>query len=161
MFQSYGFLSWVAAFGLAVTLSGCGSPTSQEKQKPTAPTESKTQEKPAGQGEHAGHTGHEGHEHDAHQGEQGGHDDHAAHEHQTDAAPADASKGLAELPDADRAAAEKQRVCPVSGDVLSSVGKPYKVTVKGRTVFLCCPDCKEAITKNPDKYLAKLKADQQ
>jgi YHS domain-containing protein len=32
------------------------------------------------------------------------------------------------------------------------------VTVKGKTVFLCCPDCKEAIMKDPDKYLAKLKS---
>ena len=52
------------------------------------------------------------------------------------------------------------RFLPVTGDVLGAQGKPYKVTVKRRTVFLCCPDCKEAITKNPDKYLAKLKADQ-
>ncbi len=157
MFQPYGILSWVVAFGLAVTLSGCGSPTSQEKQKPA---ETKTQQQPAGQGEHSGH---EGHQHDAHQGEHG-HDDQAGPDRKTDAAPADASKGLAELSDAAPAsgypaAAEKQRVCPVSGDVLGSVGKPYKVTVKGKTVFLCCPDCKEAITKDPDKYLAKLKTD--
>jgi YHS domain-containing protein len=158
MFQSYGFLSWLVAFGLAMTLSGCGSPAPQQKQKPTAPTESKAQEKPAGQGEHSGH---EGHEHDAHQGEQEGHDDHDAHEHQTEAAPAEASKGLAELSDADRAAAEKQRVCPVSGDVLGAEGTPYKVTVKGQTVFLCCRACEKQLMKNPDKYLAKLKADQQ
>ncbi|OHB86007.1 MAG: hypothetical protein A2V98_26565 [Planctomycetes bacterium RBG_16_64_12] len=157
MFQSYGILAWIAAFGLAVTLSGCGSPAPQEEQTATPSAESQPQEKPAGQGEH---TGHEGQEHEAHQGEHG-HDDQAAPDDQTNAAPADASKGLAELSDADRAAAEKQRVCPVSGDVLGTVGKPYKVTVKGRTVFLCCPDCQEAITKNPDTYLAKLKADQQ
>lgn len=152
MFQSYGILAWIVALGLTMTLSGCGSPAPQEKQKATVPTESKAQEKPAGQGEHTGHAGHEGHPRDAHQGENG-HDDHAA--------SADAAKGLADLSGADRAAAEKQRVCPVSGGVLGSMGKPYKVTVKGRTVFLCCPDCQEAITKNPDKYLAKLKADQQ
>jgi len=35
------------------------------------------------------------------------------------------------------------------------------VIVKGKTVFLCCPDCEEAITKNPDKYLAKLKGGRQ
>lgn len=157
MFRSFSILTCVVAFGLAVTLSGCGSPAPQEKQQRTVPAESKPQEKPAGQGEH---TGHEGHQHDAHQGEHG-HDDHAAPDRKTDAAPADAAKGLAQLSDADRAAAAKQRTCPVSGDLLGSEGKPYKVTVKGRTVFLCCPDCKDAITKNPDKYLAKLKADQQ
>jgi YHS domain-containing protein len=158
MYQSYGFLAWLAAFGVAVTLSGCGSPTSQEKQKPAAPAENKAQEQPGGQGEHSGHTEHEGHQHDAHQGEHSGHEDHADHEHHTGAASVDVSKGLAELSDADRTAAEKQRVCPVSGDLLGSEGKPIKVTVKGKTVFLCCPDCEEAITKNPDKYLAKLKA---
>jgi Cu(I)/Ag(I) efflux system membrane fusion protein len=153
MFQPYGIVAWVVAFGLAVTLSGCGSPTSQEKQKPTAPAESKPQEgKPTGQGEHTGHEGHEGHS---------GHDDHAAPDRKSDAAPADAAKGLAELSDADRAAAEKQRVCPVSGLVLGAMGKPYKVTVKGKTVFLCCPGCEEKIMKNPDTYLAKLKADRQ
>ena len=155
MFRSHGFLSLLAAFGLVAILSGCGSPTSQEKQKPTAPTENKAQEKPANQGEH---TGHEGHQHDAHQEEHSGHEDHADHEHHTDAASAEVSKGLAELSVADRAAAEKQRVCPVSGDLLGSAGKPIKVTVKGKTVFLCCPDCKEAIMKDPDKYLAKLKS---
>ncbi len=147
MFQSYGFLSWAVAFGLAVTLSGCGSPTCcQEKQKPTTPTESKAQEKPAGQGEHTGH---------------GEHGDHAAHDAHADATPADALKGLAELSDADRALAEKQKVCPVSGEELGSNGKPVKVSLKGQSVFVCCPDCEAAIRKNPDKYLAKLKAGQE
>ena len=139
MLQSYGLLSWVVAFGLAVTLSCCGSTTSQEKQNPTTTKDSKVQEKPAGQGE---------------QTEQGDHADHNAH---ADASPKDALKGLAELSADDRAAAEKQRVCPVSGDALGSNGKPVKVTVKGKTVYLCCADCEEAIKKDPDKYLAKLK----
>jgi YHS domain-containing protein len=152
MFRSHCFLSWVAAFGLAVTLSGCDTPTAQEKQKPSAPADSKAQEQPAGQSEHP--AGHEGHEHPAKSGEHGDHADHNAH---ADASPADALKGLAELSADDRAAAEKQRVCPVSGDALGSNGKPLKVTAKGKTVYLCCPDCKEPFEKDPDKYLAKLK----
>ena len=52
--------------------------------------------------------------------------------------------------------AEKQQTCPVSGKPLGSMGVPYKVEVKGRTVFLCCPGCEEEIKANPDKYLAKL-----
>ncbi len=36
--------------------------------------------------------------------------------------------------------------------------KPVKITVKGQTVFLCCAGCEESIKKDPDKYLAKLKA---
>ena len=142
MIRSYGHLAWVAAFGLAMTLGGCGSPAPQEKQKPTTPMQGMDQEQPAGQGEHT--------DHEAHQG--------AAHDGQADAVSADASKGLAELSDADRATAEKQRVCPVSGDVLGAQGKPYKVTVKGQSVFLCCADCEEQLRKNPDEYLAKIQA---
>ena len=36
------------------------------------------------------------------------------------------------------------------------MGAPFKTTVKGQTVFLCCDGCEEAIKKDPDKYLAKL-----
>ena len=64
---------------------------------------------------------------------------------------------LAKLPPDDRALAEKQKVCPVTGELLGSMGAPYKVTVKGRTVFLCCAGCEEKLKKDPDKYLAKLK----
>jgi YHS domain-containing protein len=65
--------------------------------------------------------------------------------------------GLAELSAADRKLAEKQKFCPVTGEQLGAMGKPFKVTVKGQTVFLCCPGCEEKIKKDPDKYLAKLK----
>jgi YHS domain-containing protein len=65
--------------------------------------------------------------------------------------------GLAELSPADRALAEKQKICPVSGERLGAMGKPVKITVKGQTVFLCCAGCEEAVRKDPDKYLAKLK----
>ena len=140
MFQSYGHPAWIAAFGLAVGLGGCGTPAPKEKPKPTAPAESNAQEHPTGHADHEGHGD-------------------SSNNRQADAVSADAAKGLAELSDADRTAAEKQLVCPLSGDVLGSVGKPYKVTIKDKTVFLCCPDCEEEITKNPDKYLAKLKAD--
>jgi Cu(I)/Ag(I) efflux system membrane fusion protein len=68
---------------------------------------------------------------------------------------------LAELPPADRAAAEKQRVCPVSGERLGLMGKPVKTTVKDskgqdHEVFLCCPGCESTIQGDPDTYLAKL-----
>jgi hypothetical protein len=71
-------------------------------------------------------------------------------------AESETPKGLAELSPEDRAAAEAQRVCPVSGELLGEMGKPVKITVKGRTVFLCCSGCEDEIQKNPDKYLAKL-----
>ena len=70
---------------------------------------------------------------------------------------ADIPAGLAELSEADRELALKQKVCPVTGDVLGQHGKPIKITVKDQVVFLCCSACEEAIKKDPDKYLAKLK----
>ena len=68
------------------------------------------------------------------------------------------SEAMSALSPEDRAAAEKQRVCLVSDEPLGSMGKPYKVTVKGRTVFLCCAMCEEDLQKDPDKFLAKLKS---
>ncbi|MCC6127235.1 MAG: hypothetical protein IT426_19920 [Pirellulales bacterium] len=85
-----------------------------------------------------------------------------ADEQKSEAAPAETaaaeiSEGLKELNPEDLAAAQKQKICPVTGEALGSMGKPYKVTVKDQTVFLCCEHCEEAIKKDPDKYLAKLK----
>jgi YHS domain-containing protein len=71
-------------------------------------------------------------------------------------AGADVRAELAKLPPEDRALAEKQKVCPVTGEPLGSMGVPYKVTLKGRTLFLCCGGCEEEFNKNADKYLAKL-----
>jgi hypothetical protein len=36
---------------------------------------------------------------------------------------------------------------------LGSMGKPVKVSVKGKDVFLCCEGCREAALKDPDKTL--------
>ncbi len=72
-------------------------------------------------------------------------------------AAADADSGLKELDEADRKAAEKQKTCPVSGEKLGSMGKPYKVTRKGRTFFLCCDGCLAELDAHVDKYLKKLK----
>ena len=74
------------------------------------------------------------------------------------AAKAASPEGLAGLSAEDRALAEKQRICPVSGEPLGSMGKPYKITVKGQTVFLCCDGCEAEIKKDPDKYLQKISA---
>ena len=84
------------------------------------------------------HDGHDGHEHDAGQ----------EHDEQAEA--------LATLSEEDRALAEKQRICPVSGQPLGSMGVPVKVTVKDRDVLLCCEGCRGSIVEDPDTYLAKL-----
>jgi YHS domain-containing protein len=65
--------------------------------------------------------------------------------------------GLAELSVEDRQLAEKQHVCPVSGEVLGLMGNPFKVSAEGKTVFLCCEGCLQQFKENPEKYLAKLK----
>jgi len=69
---------------------------------------------------------------------------------------AEIAKAMAELPEAERPIAMAQKICPVGGGPLGSMGMPYKVTVKGRDVYLCCKGCKESIEKDPDMYLAKL-----
>ena len=69
---------------------------------------------------------------------------------------AEDTKGLEELDAADRAAAEKQKTCPVTDELLGSMGKPVKVTAKGRDVYLCCGGCKGKFLKNVDKYLEKI-----
>lgn len=66
---------------------------------------------------------------------------------------------LAELSPEDRSLAEKQKICPVSGELLGSMGAPLKVDVNGMPVFICCEGCKEELLKKPDEYLAKLNAD--
>lgn len=151
MFRSYRVCLWAGLLGLTVLLSGCGPQASQNKQMPTSPPEGENQQKPA---EHAEHPTPKP---ESQQGQEDKSGKQAASDVQKTAAPADVASGLAELSATDRAAAEKQRVCPVSGGLLGSMGIPYKVTVKGQTVFLCCPDCEQAIMKDPDKYLAKLK----
>ncbi len=63
---------------------------------------------------------------------------------------------LAQLSASDRALAERQRVCPVTLFALGSMGVPPKAEVEGRTVFLCCEGCREALLDEPAKYLAML-----
>jgi YHS domain-containing protein len=63
---------------------------------------------------------------------------------------------LAAAKQSDKELIEKQKTCPVTDQPLGSMGKPVKVVVKGRTVFLCCAGCKKKLLANPDKYLKKL-----
>jgi len=37
--------------------------------------------------------------------------------------------------------AKAQRICPVTGKELTSMGGPFKAEVDGQTVFLCCKGC--------------------
>jgi hypothetical protein len=70
--------------------------------------------------------------------------------------PAKIKASLALLSTEDRALAEKQKICPVSGEALGTMGAPKKISVVGHDVFICCQGCEKELTSEPDKYLAKL-----
>ena len=65
-----------------------------------------------------------------------------------------AMRGVALLDRADQSAALAQRTCPVTGDLLGSDGKPIKVQVDGRDVFVCCEGCIRELKAAPAQYLA-------
>jgi YHS domain-containing protein len=51
---------------------------------------------------------------------------------------------------------DKLTTCPVSGEKLDSMGKPYVFTYQGQEVKLCCSGCKKDFDKDPAKYLKKI-----
>ena len=53
---------------------------------------------------------------------------------------------------------DKLTTCPVSGDKLGEMGKPYVFVYQGQEVKLCCPGCKKDFDKDPAKYLKKIRA---
>jgi hypothetical protein len=68
-----------------------------------------------------------------------------------------------ELPEAERTVALAQKYCPVAAmseppmdNLLGGMGKPFKVTLEGKDVFLCCEHCKELAEKDPAATLAKV-----
>jgi Cu(I)/Ag(I) efflux system membrane fusion protein len=67
-------------------------------------------------------------------------------------------KNIEQLLAADRDAALAQRICPVTGAALGSMGVPVKITLRGQTVFLCCKGCTGKAKRNPDEML-KILAD--
>lgn len=133
MFRINLVLAFAALSLMAVGFPGCGKPSPTENQQTPART-----------------------------GEQ--HDDHD-HAHREDAyaenhAKSDMDKmkeGLAGLAEEDQASAMKQHFCPVSGQMLGTMGEPIKVTVDGQEVWVCCNGCKKDLEAEPEKYLAKPK----
>jgi len=65
-------------------------------------------------------------------------------------------KNIEQLPEADRQLALKQRICPVTGAALGSMGVPVKITLRGQPVFLCCQGCVGKAKRSPDEMLKKL-----
>ena len=66
------------------------------------------------------------------------------------------TEALAEFSPADRDSAMKQHFCPVSGDMLGTIGPPEKVDVSGTPDWICCDGCREKLLANSEKYVAKL-----
>ena len=48
--------------------------------------------------------------------------------------------------------------CPVSGDKLGEMGKPYILVYQGQEIKLCCSGCKKDFDKDPAKYVARIRA---
>lgn len=69
---------------------------------------------------------------------------------------AEITASLAKLSAADRKAAQEQRLCPVLGTRLGSMGTPVKVTLEGRLVFLCCAGCEARAKANPAEMLQRV-----
>jgi Cu(I)/Ag(I) efflux system membrane fusion protein len=62
---------------------------------------------------------------------------------------------LAKLGAADRKLAEAQKFCPVQRkNRLGSMKAPFKITIDGETVFLCCASCEDKAKADPKKTLA-------
>ena len=53
---------------------------------------------------------------------------------------------------------DKLGTCPVSGDNLGEMGAPLVFTYKGQEVKLCCKNCKPKFDKDPETYIAKIRA---
>jgi hypothetical protein len=77
---------------------------------------------------------------------------------QAPAAPKRRSKSdsLEGLSKEDQLLVAKQKICPVTGGELGSMGKPVARTVKGRKVFLCCEGCEGKLFSDPDECLARI-----
>ena len=60
--------------------------------------------------------------------------------------------------DAAKATPDLLTTCPVSGDKLDEMGAPFVFTYKGQEVKLCCKSCKPKFDKDPEKYIAIIRA---
>ena len=134
MHRTHSFMAATAIAILGLAMYGC-----------TQPTTSSTKPADNGVDTVAEEMDHSGHDHGDHETGEAGQSD-------MDKMKAE----LAKLPETDRLAAEKQHMCPVSGEMLGTMGAPLKVTAKGQDVWLCCEGCKDKLLENPDEYFAKL-----
>ena len=53
----------------------------------------------------------------------------------------------------------RKKRCLVTGESLGSMGDPITVTLKAKTVRVCCEACVAAVKRSPDRYLRKVAAE--
>lgn len=63
---------------------------------------------------------------------------------------------LAALGESDRAGIARQRICPVTGAPLGSMGDPIKTLIDGKPLYLCCQGCVTKVKNDPEIYVAKV-----
>lgn len=64
---------------------------------------------------------------------------------------------LAALTEDDQEGIARQKVCPVMGGALGSMGEPVKLLVDNHPLYLCCRGCVRKVQEAPDTYLAKVR----
>ncbi len=69
-----------------------------------------------------------------------------------DAAPTDAAAPADQQAD---------KICPVSGEKIGSMGEPTLVEHNGKTYQLCCAMCKKDFMKDPEKFSKMMDAQAQ
>jgi hypothetical protein len=71
---------------------------------------------------------------------------------------ADIRANLSQLGPEDQQLAEQQKYCPMMEGVrLGEMGRPYLVSVRGESIFVCCKNCVRAAQNEPDQALAKIR----
>lgn len=68
-----------------------------------------------------------------------------------------AAQNLGKLPADDRALAEQQGRCPVTGNQLGSMGVPVRIAIDGQSLFLCCAACKEQAIEGGQQTLKSIR----
>lgn len=102
---------------------------------------------------------------DGHNENHKGDDDHKGHDHggaeATPSKGADASAGTttaAELKSMQPSAAYPLKNCVVSGDSLTEMGGPIAFDYGGTEIQFCCQGCIKTFKKDPEAYMAKVRA---
>lgn len=55
----------------------------------------------------------------------------------------------------------RQRVCPITGGQLGSMGQPVKLMIGNQPLFVCCQGCIDKVRQAPEKYLPGPSANRQ